>query len=161
MGRYLKRGLFFEQTSPDARSRFTPPFTLKEEDHEVDGVIYRSMRRMYLEYSDPTEYEFATAVLGSWDHWTELCDTAWFSPYVSKWRDELEVKVRSQAIKALQEHGKTKEGAAKYLAEAGWKPKRKAGRPTKAEVEGERKRQAFIDRELEDFATSVGIHVKH
>ena len=147
-GRYLTKGLFFELTLPETRKHAI--FTLKEEDHEVDGVVYRSLKRLYLQYDDPTEYEFAVNELGGWKHWQELCSQSDIAEHIEEWRDEQEIRLRSRGIRDLM----SQEGsfqAAKYLADKGWVDK-KAGRPSKAAVEREAKQQAGMKVALmEDF----------
>jgi len=66
VGRFLTHAMFFETRIKN--SGYEPTFTFKEQNHEYEGVIYTSMRRLYLEIADPTEYLFATEILGSWDH---------------------------------------------------------------------------------------------
>lgn len=75
------------------------------------------------------------------------------------WRDELEVKLRSEGIRNLRKA--SKEGsrgvsAAKYLAEKGWEKKR--GRPSKEEIERERKIQAAMEDDLEGDAARMLPH---
>lgn len=121
-------------------------FTLKDQDHTHDGKIYLSMKRLYLEHEDPTEYEFATTVLLGWKHWQRMCENKIIRKHIDEWRDELEVKLRSQAIKdAIQEAKKGHFQAAKWVADRGWSTKG-AGRPTKAETE----RQKKIEERIED-----------
>ena len=64
-GRYLTAGLFYE-TSTD---KSTALYTLKDYDHEVNGIKYPSLKKLYLEMCDVTEYAFATEHMGSWNQW--------------------------------------------------------------------------------------------
>lgn len=149
-GRFLTAGLFKEtNTSPN----YTPPFTLKED----DVGEYKSMRKLYLGYEDPTEYEFAMAVLGSWDHWQKLCNTGWFKPYLEVWRNELEIKLRSRAIKQVARIAKDKDSAARWLAEGKWR-ENKRGRPSKDEVERQKKIAAGIESDTEEDLKRLGLH---
>jgi hypothetical protein len=96
-GRYLTRALFVETihtTSP-----YTPTYTLGE----WDMTGYPSARKIYLESNDPTEYTAAFSLLGSLEHWQHLCGTTWFAPIVEQWRDEMAVKLRSEATKKVIE----------------------------------------------------------
>lgn len=159
-GRYITKGLFFETITFDHKKIFTPPFTLKSYDHEYEGVKYASMKLLYMSFDDPTEYQFAIQVLGSWEHWKKLCDTTWFAPVVAEWRDEMEIKLRSQGVQAMAILAVSgKESAAKWLAEGGFKEKRKAGRPTKEEKEGELKKQTRIRDDLKADMERLGIEV--
>lgn len=140
-GRYTK-GLFFEMTLPETRG--SAIYTLKDWDHEVDGKVYKSLYRLYMEVNDPTEYKFAVAHLDGWEHWEILTNCSWFKPYVERWRRELELRMKSEALARIMRESKTsgKESfqASKYLLEKGWEPKdtaSKRGRPSKDEINRE------------------------
>ena len=136
-GRRLTKGLFFETTLAD---KSTVLYTLKEEDH----MGYPSLKRLYLETGDPTEYRFATSYLDSWDHWLELCKCSWFQDHLNLWRQELEVKIKGAALYRIIEESendlsKSRFAANKFLLEGGWKPKdegtkNRRGRPSKQEI---------------------------
>lgn len=152
--RYTK-GLFFEMTLPETRG--SAIYTLKDWDHEVDGVVYKSLYRLYMETNDPTEWKFATSHLDGWEHWEILCETSWFRPLVERWRKELELRMKSQALARIMSEAKTgsKEAftANKYLLEKGWEPKdTKRGRPSKEEIRKEAKEVLNIQNRIdEDF----------
>ena len=137
-GRFLTFALFFETKTEG----YLPTFTYKEEDHEYKGVHYISMRKLYLEMEDPTEYLFATEVLGSWDHWLKLCKSKTILEHIKHWREELAVKLKAQAIQAMittaKVDGSKGTTAAKWLASAGWEEGK--GRPSKAKLAGEIKK---------------------
>ena len=149
MGRYRTLSLFVE-TNNDSD---TPVFTLKPRDH--NGC--KSLKQLYLSYEDPTEYSFAIEVLGSWEHWLKLSNSTWFKEYLDAWRLELEVLLRSKGIKEIRSQATAgNKDAAKWLAEKGW-DKRQAGRPSKAEIEREKKQQASISSSLDDDAERIGL----
>lgn len=112
-------------------------YTLKDEDHEVNGVVYPSLYRLYMETNDITEYQFACRYLHSWKHWEALSTAPFFQSYVAEWRRELEVRQRSEALATIMKsaQGSTRDAfvAAKYIAE-GWDKGSKRGRPTKQEI---------------------------
>ncbi len=144
VGRPLTQSLFLEVGYGEAAV-----YTLKEQDHEHNGKYYFSLKRLYLEIADPTEYEFANTYLLNWKHWQRLCENKLLRKYIDEWRDELEVKLRSRGVKDIM--GSASEGnyqAAKWLADRGWST-RGAGRPSKAEVEREKRIQAGIADEYE------------
>lgn len=147
-GRYLTKALFVEYSD----GAFTPIFTLKDEDL-VTGE--KSLRRLYMEYEDPTEGRFAREVLGSLQHWKKLCKTQWFKPHVDAWREDLEELLVSKGVEHMKKHAPKSAVAAKWLAERGWKPTKTRGRPTDAEVEQERKKRA----EDRDFYSSASARV--
>lgn len=133
--RWLTNALFYELTLPETRKHAM--FTLKEDDHAVGRVTYPSLKRLYLNMGDPTEYKFATRVLGGWSHWKELQECVNIKDHIEEWREELDAKLRSEGvIKAIELA--TKEDASfqatKYLTELGWKDKGGKGRPSKAQV---------------------------
>ena len=155
MGRYLTQSLFRETAYGIAKAN--PIWTLKE--HDPQGKL-PSLRDIYLELGDPTEYEFAQLCFGSWRHLEHLKTLSWFMEYLEEYRDELEVKLRSRAIGDIVLQAQEPKGtsAAKYLAEAGWKgTTSKRGRPSKSEVKGELKRQARIEEEVGEDAQRVGL----
>ena len=145
MGKMRTQSLFLELGYGDEAV-----FTLKDEDHELNGKKYVSLKRLYLETEDPTEYVFAKNHLLGWKHWQRMCENKIIAKHIQEWREELEVKLRSQAIlDAIQEARKGHFQAAKWVADRGWAT-RGAGRPTKAEVEHEKKVQARISDEYGD-----------
>lgn len=116
--------LFKEFARPDVK--FKPVYTLKE------------CKQVYLECRDPSEYSVAQALLGDWEHWQEVRNHVLIKPHVDKWADELDVKLRSEAIMQLKIHAKSQGGiaAAKWLAEKGYTSdanKKNVGRPKKEE----------------------------
>ena len=100
-GRRLTIGLFKELSdNPSA------PFSIAD------------WRRIYVEIADPTDYKAAHVLIGQWEHWTMLTECKAFATELAKWRAEVEVKLRSEAIAELRKQAKTEKGtaAAKYLA---------------------------------------------
>lgn len=101
---------------------------------------FPSLRQLFLEAADPTEYKFAVSALDGWDHWADLVECTWFKPYVRKWRAELELKFKSAALARIITESKASSKnsfmANRYLVERAWEPKgdSRAGRPTKAAI---------------------------
>lgn len=155
-GRYKTLSLFLESTYDKGAL-----FTLKDYDHEYHGRTYPSLKKLFLETSDPTEYIFATKHLAGWDHWQKICANKVLAQHVNKWRYELELKLRSEGIQWVIKSARSKQNwlAAKFLAEKGWET-RIAGRPSKEEVERELKIQADIDNEYSDDLERIRL-VKH
>lgn len=158
IGRYLTHAMFFETKTEG----YEPTFTLKEKDHEYEGVHYLSMRQLYLEIADPTEYEFAQTVLGSWDHWQKLCNSNLIRQHIDQWRDELEIKLRSKAVKSLVDTavfgGVKGTTAAKWLAAGSWNSGR--GRPTKAEKQRQTKIATQVEEETSEHLKLLEEHNK-
>jgi len=166
MGRLRTQSLFREFEI----SGYPALFTLSPEGDYTDpdtGRYYVSLRRLFVESLDPTEYTFAQRAFGSWHHWDRIRNLLWFEPYVSEWRKELDARLSSIGSRAIIE---SVEGtrpdlsipSAKFLANKEWRsggtkaPKR--GRPTREEIEGERKRAASERRDLEEDAERIGLN---
>lgn len=145
-GRYKTLSLFLEiDYNKDAI------YTLKGYDHTYGDKVYPSLKRLYLECSDPTEYEFASRYLADWDHWQKMCNNKVLATHIEKWRYELELKLRAEGVQRIIRSARSKGNwlAAKFLAEKGWDV-RIAGRPSKEDVERETKIQAHIQSEFDD-----------
>lgn len=128
-GRPLTQSLFIEN---GYNTEFAV-YTLKDEDHEYKGKVYPSLKKLFLEMEDPTEYEFANTYLLGWQHWKRLNGNKLMTKHFEEWREELELRLRAQGIRAaIDQAADNNFQAAKYLAEKGW-DKRQAGRPSKQE----------------------------
>lgn len=138
-GRYLVQGLFLE----DRYDADMSVFTFDGEDKIYKGKTYISLKKRYLEWSDPTEYNFASDWLFDWQHWQRLCNNKVVGRHIEVWREELETKLRSEGINSIINLATEDSSyqAAKYLAECGWKDK-KRGRPSAEEIEGELAKRA-------------------
>ncbi len=157
MGRWRTQSLFLEMYVPDAEERgIEPIFTFKPEDYK--GLP--SMKKIYLQIADPTEYKTAIELLGYWDHWKKLLDCPWFMEHLDAWREELEIKLRSGAVKAMietaQNEGSKGTNAAKWLADRGWKES-KRGRFSKQELERERKIAAGVETSVQEDLERLGL----
>ena len=142
MGKFRTQSLFLEMGYGESSV-----YTLKDDDYEHKGVVYPSLKRLYLEVADPTEYLFAKEHLLGWRHWQRLCENKLIRNHIDEWREELEVALRCQAIGDALNAAKTGNfQAAKWVADRGW-ISRGAGRPTKADVEHEKKIQSRINEE--------------
>lgn len=164
MARLQTKALFFETTLPEYRIEMEPEWTLKERDHLVDGKTYRSMKRIYLEMEDVTEYEFAMYTLGSFTHWETLCKSPWFKEHIDQWRKELNLKLKAKAMKSIIQSATTSENlsfqAMKYLADNQYLDKgSKRGRPSKEDIKAELKKEAEASRVFRDDAERIGLNL--
>lgn len=147
-GVWLTRDLFYET----ARSPNNVIYTLKPEDH----LGFPSLYRLYMEANDITEYSFAVTHLGGWVHWKMLSESNFFQPYITEWREELEIKTRSQALASIisvsQGTSKDAYAAQKFVANKEWdKTKAPArGRPSNAQVRAAANDLAEEQRRLSD-----------
>lgn len=153
MGRPLTQSLFLEI----GYNTQYAIFTLNDEDKEYEGKTYISLKKLYLNAEDPTEYQFAKKYLLNWQHWQRLNDNRVLRPYFDEWREELEVALRSDAVQAIRDM--TADGqnfqAAKWLADRGW-DKRGAGRPSKQEIERDNRIKDRIGDEIEADILRMG-----
>ena len=120
-------------------------------------------RDAFVEICDPTEYEGALALVGSWDEWLRF-KREWpeFRDVIlPRWLDEVEVRIRSGAVKNLCAQAKDPKGAAaaKWLAEGKYIPKQ-AGRPSKSQIEKEARVQARVANETDDDVARVMEHIE-
>lgn len=127
---------------PTEQRVIDPVFCLYD---DKPGLI--NARKSFVHLGDPTGYKWAMTYLGDWAHWKQLEKCKWFKEALDVWREELKIKVQSEAIdiiKAVSESDdKQALVAARYLAEYGWDKKGPGrGRPSKAEVQGELKKAA-------------------
>jgi uncharacterized protein Usg len=158
MSRFRTLSLFVEMHKGQDNPDLKPVFTLGTEDKGE----HISLRKIYLEISDPTEYEFALHVFGSWQHWDKLRQAQWFRKYLDRWRDELEVKLKSQAVGRMRQISNSPAtqalAASKFLIDRGWIDKEsKRGRPSKEEKERIQKQDAEVkERVDEDFERVIG-----
>ena len=146
-GRYLTQSMFLEVNyEPNAT------FTLKDNDHEWNGVVYPSLKRLYIEFEDPTEYDFANTYLLGWKHWQKLIGNKMLFNHVQEWREELEFKLRAKGVKnMMRSAAQGNYQASKWLVDRGWDV-RGAGRPSKAEIEGQK---ALIKRVDDEYGADV------
>lgn len=157
-GKLRTNSLFIELNKTKSRAIFS----ISDEDVTKDDEFYPSLRKIYLSFEDPTEYEFAIETFGSWKQWEALLGNAQLLSYIQDWRDESEVRYRSIALKALVNtainDGAKGTTAAKYIAEKGW-IKRKAGAPSKEERLGQKKIDAAVNQEIQATADRMGLEL--
>ncbi len=131
-------------------------YTLKDQDHELHGKVFKSLYKLYCEMNDSTEIHFAQTYLSGLEHWNRLTECSWFKPYIQRWREELRLKRRSKYLSEIEtiaaEEGKMQLAALKILLQESnpEKDQTRRGRPTTLEVQKELKRAA---EDLQDSET--------
>lgn len=167
--RYRTRSLFWETRKIDREDAYEPLFTIKPRSHTVPSIdkkgltTYPSLKEIYMSYDHVPghEYEFAMDVFGSWQHWNVLCLST-LRDMIQEWRDELAIKLKSEAIRnmivASKEASAVGVNAAKYLADEGYMPK-KVGRVTKEEKLREIKLAAGIRDTLAEDMDRLGLSI--
>lgn len=155
-GGLYTRKLFFEMANGDTEQVL---YTLKDRDWVgTSGAVYPSLYLLYLAEEDTFEFNFANKYFENYDHWLTITKTDWFEPVIARWRNELSLKIQSQALVRLREDARTTSRSAfasnRYLLERGWsvdaQTKTGRGRPSKEQIRAEAKRQADLNREVED-----------
>lgn len=140
--------------------RFRPLFTLQE---DVPG--YLNARKLFIELDDPTGYLFATKYLAGWAHWEVLIKKKWFSDAVAIWRAELSAILEMKTLNVLRQIAedpdhKSRFSAAQYLHKASRPaPKSTRGRPTKAEIDAELKKEVDSTSTAAEDAERMGLIV--
>ena len=130
-------------------------YTLKDQDLVLGDQVYPSLKKLYLDLSDPTEYLFANTFFESLEHWNMVVDSYFFKDYIQKWRTELELKLKAEAFQAILKEAKTgKYDAHKFLATKGWidktqDPKRR-GRPSKQEIDQNASELAYLSTDIDE-----------
>jgi len=145
----------------DTVNRFRTISLFKETAVTQEHVLYtiEEARSLFIESNDPTGYKFATECLGGWKHWKAIKNSGPLYHYIEQWEEELEVKLRSQAVGNMLNLALGDKGyqASKFLIDGGWKQKT-AGRPTKAAVQKEAK---MANKVYEEFNNSVDLNKQH
>lgn len=146
-GRPLTQGLFLEISYNTQYA----VYTLKDEDHEYEGKVYPSLKRLYLSMEDVVEYDFANKYLLGWSHWKRLQENKAINKYITEWREELELKLRSQAVRDIIDMTADEKSfqAAKWIADKGWEKLAK-GRPRTADKVREEALQSAIEEDYKD-----------
>lgn len=136
--------LFYETWIDQKDPTSDPVFTFTGKPGLID------FRSTFVELNDVTGYEWAHKYLGSWEHFERLLKCSWFIPHFEAAVQEIETKWAKEAINKIREIANSEDtkqalGAARYVAEQGWKKKPSTrGRPSKQEIENA-KRDAIRD----------------
>lgn len=129
--RRLTNALFYEHSNNPEFAWFT----CNTMDKTVDGKLYRSMRRCYVECMDPTDTMFVDKYFGGdFEHWRMCHENSKLEIDVLAWREEVALRLQSLAIKKLMDSAPSNQKdalqAAKYLGSRAWeKSTKKPGRP--------------------------------
>lgn len=158
--RWRSGSLFIEKIQGAVvESGYVPLFTLREYDYE--GKL--SLKRLYMEAQDITEWKFATSVFGSYECWENLVECKWFKPHALQWRKELALKLKVIALEQIK-HSTDSQEIKKYQwlyetynRDGASAPKR--GRPSKDEVQRELKAEMDRARTYKEDAERLGLSV--
>lgn len=144
MNRPVVMGLFKEHARPDAV--FKPIYTIPE------------WKEVYMKHSDVTEYGPAMELLGEWEHWILVREHPIMKKIIDEWQLEVEVKLRSEAVKQMMKHAKGQQGAAaaKWIAEGGYKPKEARTKLNKRQEDSIR---SAVDKQVSADVVRLGLKV--
>ena len=141
-GVHLTKALFYEKASVKTNVLYT----LKDKDITIDSkAVFPSLYRLYMEMEDITEFNFAETYFENWEHWQLLCSLSWFSFRAERFRHDLELKLKSQALAHIiavsRSSNRDAYGASKYILEKGYEKKRASsvGRPSREQIHKEAK----------------------
>ena len=129
-----------EKRFQDSMKRWITSGLFKEIAQNTNYVIYtlKEARESFISFNDPTGYLYSRAKLGGYAHWVALKESPAVAPQIAAWEEELEVKLRAEALEAIHKLSKGDKGyqAAKFLVDGGWKEK-VSGRPTRDKIKKE------------------------
>jgi hypothetical protein len=148
-GQVLSKLIFYDLSFDHDKSLLT----LKYNDQTLsNGRILLSFPKVYLEYcvDDPTEYNFALGLFGSWNVWRIIEKTRGVQNILPDLREEVTVARKAKAFSTLGREAETNVTAAKYLIEEPWvSGKGTDGRKNRQKVR-ETADQAFHKSGIED-----------
>lgn len=163
IGTYFTSQLFYERQvlMHSEKKVGKPVFTLHK---DIPGLI--NFGKRYVALEDPTGYKVTQELLnGDFIHWGYLMRSSWFIAAKEKWDEELDAKLTSKGLDAIQGIAKEEEAspairlqAAKFLATKGYQPKttKKRGRPTSLEVESELKHATELQTTINEDLARIG-----
>jgi len=152
-------GSLFREVAPDTRYVI---FSLHD---DIEGLI--NARRTFVELEDPTGHDWAKRYLGgSYEHWTKLIECRWFRQAYDEWMLELNARIKARSLKEIRALSESPDApdpvrlaALKYLHGGESPTKRRVGRPTTDEVQGEIRRQVRESKDVQDDMERIGLKV--
>jgi hypothetical protein len=102
--------------------------------------LHKDWKPIYMACNDPTEYETAMRLIGDWDHYQAVRNYPKIKIVMDKWAREMEIKIRSEAVRNMFHHSKQPNGAAaaKWVAEGSFMQrvlKNKEARQAEADIQ--------------------------
>lgn len=164
MANVAVREFFYEAVEPaERRALIDIPYTLKEEDLVVGDKVYKSLKKIYLEMEDVTEFEFAMATIGSYKLWERLTKSQALREHIDQWRKELSLKLKAKALKEIVRAAAGNSfPAMKYLADKSYieNTTNKRGRPSKEDIQAELKKEMEASRTFQNDAKRIGLNLQ-
>lgn len=131
-GRLITQGLFIDFKYDETFAQYT----LDDWDKEYKGKTYPSLKKLFIQFGDVIEYDFANEYLLGWNHWQRICANKLLAEHIEVWREELTLSLMAEGVRNIAQQAETSFQASKFLADRGWEVK-KAGRPSKADKQSE------------------------
>lgn len=91
--RYLTRSLFLERASVPEYAIYT----LAKKDRDS----FPSFHRLFVEFEDPTGYNFSQVHLDGYDHWKKLTTPQWFQAYLEEMLEEVDMRIYAKGISEM------------------------------------------------------------
>lgn len=136
-------------------------FLFKKSPLVYDREMLELWRQRFIDVGDPTEYKFGISVAGDYKSYERIKkNSRTLREYLMYWQEELEVKMRSDALNCLLDDvksgSKSATSSAKFIEDKMSKHK-EARRPTKKEQESKSKVDERVFGEIdEEFERVMG-----
>ena len=144
-GVYRTQSLFHETAlDPEFKT-----YTLMGKDIVWKGKTLPSLKRLYLDCADTTEYIFANTYLFDYDHWKKICGNKRILEYINNWRYELELKLKAEGLLQLRALAKSgNREASTFFANGKW-----------SEAASKNKRSKDVNEEVEKLSSHESAHI--
>ena len=110
-----------------------PVYTFSREDKEIDGKLYPSLYKLYMECDDITEADFISLYMYDTKQWELISKGGLFKDDIETWREDLRVRKLGEAIGRLEADARSGSqsapASAKFLAERVYALPKRSGRP--------------------------------
>lgn len=119
--RYLTSEMFDDHPDNRRINNKIAPYSLYEnEDMKYEnGMVVKSMRKIFLETEDETGYECAIICFGNIDHWNRCLNSPKIKEEIDKWKEELQLRelalIKKACLSEIKSNGRSSMQAAKTL----------------------------------------------
>lgn len=119
--RYLTSEMFDDHPDNRRTHNKIAPYSLYEHEDMTyeNGMVVRSMRKIFLSLDDETGYECAITCFGNIDHWNKCLNSSKIKEEVDKWKQELQLKelalIKKACLSEIKTSGRSSMQAAKTL----------------------------------------------
>lgn len=119
--RYLTSEMFDDHPENRRNHNKIAPYSLYQHEDMTyeNGMVVKSMRKIFLELEDETGYECAITCLGNIDHWNRCLQSPKIKEEVEKWKEELQLRelalIKKACLQEIRTNGRSAMQAAKTL----------------------------------------------